>query len=156
MSLRLDLSKKLKLIASLVASGHVCTFTKSTIFKLNILLLKHSIKQQTFTNAYLLICHHKKRRNSTTYLTNIDSFSKAPLDSFPPNLSMLKSDPLPSLSMDMHSWFQKPMKAWYTMKNVFATLMISFAGSTKANGPHLPSGLPRKIVRFDLSQTFIN
>jgi hypothetical protein len=29
---------------------------------------------------------------------------------------MLKSDPMPSLSMDMHSWFQKPMKAWYTMK----------------------------------------
>jgi hypothetical protein len=45
---------------------------------------KHSIKQQTFTNAYLLICHHKKRRNSTPYLTNIGSFSKAPLDSYPP------------------------------------------------------------------------
>jgi hypothetical protein len=94
--LRSDSSKKLKLIASLVASSHVCTFTKYT-FKLNSLLLKrqkknslrnntsakHSIKQQTFTNAYLLICHHKKRRNSMTYSTNIDSFSKAPLDSYP-------------------------------------------------------------------------
>jgi hypothetical protein len=110
-------------IVSLMASGHVRAFTKYT-FKLNSLLLKrqmknslrnnasakHSIKQQTFTNAYLLICHHKKRRNSTTYLTNIDSFSKAPLDSYPPNLSTLKSNPMPSFSMDMHSLFQKPMK----------------------------------------------
>ncbi len=73
--LRSTLSKKLKLIASLVPSDHVRTFTKYT-FKLNSLLLKrqkknslrnntsakHSIKQQTFTNAYLLICHHKKRK----------------------------------------------------------------------------------------------
>jgi hypothetical protein len=121
---RSDLSKKSKLIASLVASGHFRAFNKYT-FKLNSLLLKrqkkkslrndtlakHSIKQQIFTNAYLLICHHKKRRNSMTYLTNTDSFSKAPLDSYPPNLSTLKSNPMPSLSMDVHSLFQKPMKA---------------------------------------------
>jgi hypothetical protein len=121
---RSDLSKKLKLIASLVASGHAHDFTKYT-FKPNSLLLtkqkknslrnntsaKHSIKQQIFTNAYLIICHHKKRRNSMTYSTNIDSFSKAPLDSYPPNLSTLKSNPMPSLSMDTPSLFQKPMKA---------------------------------------------
>jgi hypothetical protein len=118
------LSKKLKLIASLMASGCFCTINKYT-FKLDSLqlkrqkknslkndtLAKHSIKQQIFTNAYLLIYHHKKRRNSMTYSSNIDSFSKAPLDSYPPNLSTLKSNPMPSLSMDMHSLFQKPMKA---------------------------------------------
>ncbi len=83
-----------------------------------------------------------------TYLTNIDSFSKAPLDSYPQNLSMLKSNPMPSLSMDAHSLFQKPMKAWYTMKlNAFATSM-SFASATKVNGLHLHSELPRK--RSDL------
>jgi hypothetical protein len=74
-STRSDLSKKLKLIARLVASGHAHGFTKYT-FKRNSLLLtkqkknslrndasaKHSIKQQTFANAYLIICHHKKRR----------------------------------------------------------------------------------------------
>jgi hypothetical protein len=89
-----DLSKKLKLIASLMASGCFCTINKYT-FKLDSLqlkrqkknslkndtLAKNSIKQQIFTNAYLLIYHHKKRRNSMTYSTNIDSFSKAPLDS---------------------------------------------------------------------------
>jgi hypothetical protein len=89
--LRSDLSKKLKWIASIMASCHIHAFTKYT-FKLNSLLLirqnknslrnnasaKHSINQQTFTNAYLLVYHHKKRRNSMTYLTNIDSFSKAP------------------------------------------------------------------------------
>jgi hypothetical protein len=124
MYLRSDSSKKLKLIARLVASGHICTFAKYT-FKLNSLLLKrqkknslrnnasakHIIKQQTFTNAYLLTCHHKKRRNSMTYSTNIDSFSKAPLDSYPPNLSTLNLNPMPSLSMDAHSLFQRPMKA---------------------------------------------
>jgi hypothetical protein len=108
-----DSSKKSKLIASLVASGHICAFTKYA-FKLNSLLLKrqkknslrnntsakHSFKQQTFTSSYLLICHCKKKRNSMTYLTNIDSFSKAPLDSYPPNLSMLNSNPTASLSMD--------------------------------------------------------
>ncbi len=154
---RFKSSKKLKLIASLLASGHVCTFNKYT-FTLNSLLMKrqkknslrkdasakHSIKQQIFTNAYLLICHHKKRRNSSTYWTNIDSFSKAPLDSHPPNLSTLKSNPMPSLSMDVHSLFQKPIKAWYAMKsNAFAASM-SFAGATKANGLYLLSELPRK------------
>jgi hypothetical protein len=39
------------------------------------------------------------------------SFSRAPLDSFPPSLFTLKSNPMPSLSMDVHSLFQKPMKA---------------------------------------------
>jgi hypothetical protein len=89
---RSDLSKKLKLIASLVASGHTHDFTKYT-FKPNSLLLtkqkknslrndasaKHSIKQQPFTNAYLIICHHKKRRNSMPWSTNTCSFSRAPL-----------------------------------------------------------------------------
>jgi hypothetical protein len=90
--LRSDSSKKLKLIASLMAFGHVCTFgiyfqtQQSTIEQKknslrNDASAKHSIKQEIFTNAYLLICHHKKRRNSMTYSTNIDSFSKAPLDS---------------------------------------------------------------------------
>jgi hypothetical protein len=74
---RSDSSKKSKLIASLVASGHAHNFTKYT-FKPNSLLLtkqkknslrndasaKHSIKQQTFASAYLIICHRKKRRNS--------------------------------------------------------------------------------------------
>ncbi len=49
--------------------------------------------------------------------TNTGSFSRAPLDSFPPSLFMLKSNPMPSLSMDMHSLFQKPMKAWFAMKS---------------------------------------
>jgi hypothetical protein len=63
---------------------------------------------------------------------------------------------MPSLSMDMHSLFQKPMKAWYTMKStVFATSM-SFASAMKANGLHLLLELPRKMVRFDLSQTSAN
>jgi hypothetical protein len=41
------------------------------------------------------------------YLINIDSFSKAPLDSYPPNLSMSKSIPMPSISMNVHSLLQK-------------------------------------------------
>jgi hypothetical protein len=66
------------------------------------------------------------------------------LDSHPPNLSTLKSNPMPSLSMDVHSLFQKPIKAWYAMKsNAFAASM-SFAGATKANGLYLLSELPRK------------
>jgi hypothetical protein len=36
---------------------------------------------------------------------------KGTLDSYPPNLSTLKSNPMPSLSMDAHYLFQKPMKA---------------------------------------------
>jgi hypothetical protein len=95
---RSDSSKKLKLMASLVASGHAHGFTKYT-FNPNSLLLtrqkknslrndtsaKHSIKQHTFANAYLIFCHHKKRRNSMPSSTNTGSFSKAPLDSFPPS-----------------------------------------------------------------------
>jgi hypothetical protein len=139
------------LIARLIASGHVCAFTKCTL-KLNSLLLKRqmknslrndasaklSIKQQTFTNAYLLIYGCKKRRNSRTYLTNINSFSKAPSNSYPPNVCTSNSNPMPSLSMD-----------------TFATSM-SFASATKANGLHLLLELPRKMVRFDLSQTSAN
>jgi hypothetical protein len=53
--------------------------------------------------------------------------------------------------MDMHLQFQKPMKAWYIMKsNAFATSR-SFTGAMKANGQHLPLGLERKMVKFDLS-----
>jgi hypothetical protein len=124
MYLRSDLSKTLKLIANLVASGHVHAFTKYTS-QLNSLKLKrqkknslrndasakHSIKQQTFVNAFLLTCHHKKRKNSMPYLTNIGSFSKAPSDSNPPNLFTSKSNPMPSLSMDAHYLFQKPTKS---------------------------------------------
>jgi hypothetical protein len=33
------------------------------------------------------------------------------LDSFPPSLFTSKLNPTPSLSMDAHSLFQKPMKA---------------------------------------------
>jgi hypothetical protein len=78
------------------------------------------------------------------------------LDSFPPRLFTSKSNPTPSLSMDAHSLFQKPMKAWYTTKlNAFAA-STSSAAVTKANGPHPLSELPRKMVRFDLSQTFAN
>jgi hypothetical protein len=63
---------------------------------------------------------------------------------------------MPSLSMDAHSPFQKPMKAWYAMKsNAFATSMSS-AAVTKVNGPHPLSELPRKMVWFDSSQTFAN
>jgi hypothetical protein len=117
--LRSDSSKKSRLIASLMASGHVHTFTKYT-FKLNRqkknslrnnASAKHSIKQQTFANAYLLICHCKKRKNCMPYLTNIGSFSKAPSVSYPPNLSTLKSNPTPSLSMDTYSLFQKHTRA---------------------------------------------
>jgi hypothetical protein len=72
---------------------------------------KHSIKQQTFANAYLIICHRKKRRNSMPCSTNTGSFSRAPLDSFLPSLFTSKLNPTPSLSMDTHSLFQKPMKA---------------------------------------------
>jgi hypothetical protein len=36
---------------------------------------------------------------------------RAPLDSFPPSLFTSKSNPMPSLSMDAHSLFQKSMKA---------------------------------------------
>jgi hypothetical protein len=61
-------------------------------------------------NAYLIICHCKKRRNSMPCLTNTGSFSMAPLDSFPPSLFTSKSNGTPSLSMDAHSLFQKPMK----------------------------------------------
>ncbi len=167
--LRSNLSKKLKLIASLMASGHARGFTKYT-FKPNSLLLtrqkknslrndasaKHSIKQKTFTNAYLLTCHHKKRRNSMPYLTNTGSFSKVPSDSYPPNLSTLKSNLMPSLSMDVHSLFQKPTKAWYAMKsNTFVT-STSSASVMKANGPHLLLELPRNMVRFNSSQTSAN
>jgi hypothetical protein len=63
---------------------------------------------------------------------------------------------MPSLSMDMHSLFQKPMKAWYTMKSNASATSMSFAGGTKANGLHLLSELPRKRVRFDSSQTSTN
>jgi hypothetical protein len=63
---------------------------------------------------------------------------------------------MPSLSMDAHSLFQRPMKAWYAMKlNAFPT-STSSAGVTKVNGPHLLSELPRKMVRFDSSQTSTN
>jgi hypothetical protein len=44
-------------------------------------------------------------------LYKIGSFSRAPLYSFPPSLFTSKSNPMPSLSMDAHSLFQKPMKA---------------------------------------------
>jgi hypothetical protein len=63
---------------------------------------------------------------------------------------------MPSLSINAHSLFQKPMKAWYAMKlNAFATSMSS-ASATKVNGLHLLLELPRKKVRFDSSQTFTN
>jgi hypothetical protein len=63
---------------------------------------------------------------------------------------------MPSLSMDAHSLFQKPMKAWCAMKsNAFAT-STSSTSATKANGLHLLLELPRKMVRFDSSQTFAN
>jgi hypothetical protein len=94
-------------------------------------------------NAYLLICHHKKRRNSKTYSTNINSFSKAPLDSYPPNLSTLKSNPMPSLSMDVHSLFQKPMKAWYTMKLITFATSMCFLVQRKQMG-HTFFGTPKK------------
>jgi hypothetical protein len=58
--------------------------------------------------------------------------------------------------MDAHSLFQKPMKAWYTMKsNAFAT-PTSFTDAMKVNGRHLLSELPRKTVRFNSSQTSAN
>jgi hypothetical protein len=58
--------------------------------------------------------------------------------------------------MDAHSLFQKPMKVWYTMKsNTFAASTCS-AGVMKANGRHLLLELPRKMVRFDSSQTSTN
>jgi hypothetical protein len=96
---KIRFEQEVKIIASLLASGHTHDFTKYT-FKPNSLLLtkqkknslrnnasaKHSIKQQTFANAHLIICHHKRRRNSMPCLTNIGSFSRAPLDSFPPSL----------------------------------------------------------------------
>jgi hypothetical protein len=79
------------------------------------------------------------------------------LDSFPPSLFTSKSNPMPSLSMDAHcSLFQKPMKAWYATKlNTYAA-STSSTGATKANGLHLLSELPRRMVRFDSSQTFAN
>jgi hypothetical protein len=55
--------------------------------------------------------------------------------------------------MDAHSLFQKPMKAWYAMKLNAFVASTSSTSVTKANGPHLLSELPRKIVRFDSSQT---
>jgi hypothetical protein len=67
----------------------------------------------------------------------------------------LKSNQTPSLSMDAHSLFQKPMKAWYTMKSKAFATSTSSAGVTKANGWHLLLELPR-MVRFDLSQTSTN
>jgi hypothetical protein len=71
-------------------------------------------------------------------------------------LTLPQKKPMPSLSMDAHSLFQKPMKARYAMTlNDFATSM-SFTGATKANGLHLLMELPRKTVRYDLSQTFAN
>jgi hypothetical protein len=58
--------------------------------------------------------------------------------------------------MDTYSLFQKPTKASYAMKsNTFATSMSS-TGVMKANGPHLLSEHPRKMVRFDSSQTSAN
>ncbi len=119
-----------------MSSSSPCTYAWAGWDAGRWMVSQHSIKQQTFTNAYLLICHHKKRRNSMTYLTNIDSFSRALLDSYPPNLSMSKSNPMPSLSMDAHSLFQKPTKAWYAMKSITSATSMSFAGATKVNGLH--------------------
>jgi hypothetical protein len=78
------------------------------------------------------------------------------LDSFPPSLFTSKLNPMPSLSMDTRSLFQKSMKAWYAMKSNAFAASTSSAGVTKVNGLHLLSELPRKTVRFDLSQTFAN
>jgi hypothetical protein len=41
---------------------------------------------------------------------------------------------MPSLSMDAHSLFQKPTKAWYAMKSTTYATSMSFAGATKVNG----------------------
>jgi hypothetical protein len=58
--------------------------------------------------------------------------------------------------MDMHLLFQKPTKAQYAMKSTTFATSMSFAGAMKANGQHLLLNLPRKMVRFDLSQTSTN
>jgi hypothetical protein len=47
-------------------------------------------------------------------------------------------------------------KAYESMIRNEVTTSTSSAGATKANGPHLLSELPRKMVRFDLSQTSSN
>jgi hypothetical protein len=166
---RSDSSKKLKLIASLMASCHAHGFTKYT-FNPNSLLLtrqkknslrtdtsaKHSIKQHTFANAYLIFCHHKKRRNSMPSSTNRFLF-KGTLGLLPTKPVHTRQNQIQCQAFPYaHSLFQKPMKAWYAMKsNAFAT-STSSAGKTKVNGLHLLLELPRKTVRFDSSQTFIN
>jgi hypothetical protein len=42
------------------------------------------------------------------------------------------------------------------MKSTTFTTSMSFAGAMKANGLHLLFELPRKMGRFDLSQTSAN
>jgi hypothetical protein len=58
--------------------------------------------------------------------------------------------------MDAHSLFQKPKKVWYTMKSTTFVTSMSFTGATKVSGLHLLLELPRKIVRFNSSQTSTN
>jgi hypothetical protein len=114
------------LIASLVASGHAHDFTKYT-FKPNSLLLtkqkKNSLRnERRFSQAQYQaadVCkslpNHLSSQEKEKLYALLDKHRflfKGTLGlPFPPTLFTSKSNPMPSLSMDAHSLFQKPMKA---------------------------------------------
>jgi hypothetical protein len=113
-----------------------------------------SRSSQMLTHSFVITT--KGDTASMTYLKNIDSFSKTPLDSYPPNLCTLKSNPMPK---PFHGCTFSVPKAYENMicNEVKRLCHLNvFASATRVNGPHLLLELPRKMVRFDLSQTSTN
>jgi hypothetical protein len=163
------LSKKLKLIASLVASGHVHAFTKYT-FKLNTSTIEKAeeefLEKQCFSQAQYQVADLHKCL--PTYLSSQEKEKLYDLLNkhrflFKCTLGLLPTKPvhveIKSNAKPFHGCTFSVTKAYESMikmkLNAFATSM-SFAGATKAKGLHPLSELPRKMVRFDLSQTSAN